>query len=729
MAFQFDDEEAALNAAIAASLADAESSASRFDNSHRSAASGTSDKAGAPSQKKKSKVEESGAGSDDDSENGDVAGSDDMEFGDDSDIDMLDPINESGEDLEEAEDEDEDYGGSNDEFEGFDDGPKALEGPPFELLTRDDIIARQRELIDKVSDFLGLNSSSSRALLQHCRWEPEKVFTLWTEDSAGISKKVGIDPATATGQSVKGKNIAGECLVCMEDSELYQLSCGHGYCYDCWKGYLSVHISERKSGITCPAPKCGRILDEMIIMKLAGDEKLRKKFDEALVASFVENNPLVRWCPAPNCGRAVLLREIHSERNEIIKCDCGHFFCFRCGEESHAPAFCDMQKEWKTKNEGGDDALNEKFLATISRPCPSCKNPIEKNGGCNHMSCSKCGFHFCWQCMSKFGGGAKGGSDGYTTHKCNTFYEEDSKLKLDKEDWERFRWYAERFNNHLRSRKFESEKLHNSDSARHLMQEQTAITWQASSFYAQAMDQLVQNRQILMWSYVFGFFRPIKRPEINKQLFEHRQNEFERHTEILSKWFDNGIEEEADSATYIANNRLQIINDTKLCQNSMSALLDVAANAFEPDRPGLRSSGSFAISSQGSSSGRSLKKSGGPRGRRAAPPSLTDEEIRQREENDRRARREAELEREAQLARERERKAARDAERERARLEEEEQLKKAMEASLNTVEPDEEELLRRAIAESMKGTPAPAMTDEEREFQEALRLSLLESNN
>lgn len=200
------------------------------------------------------------------------------------------------------------------------------------------------------------------------------------------------------------------------------------------------------------------------------------------------------------------------------------------------------------------------------------------------MTCYKCQFHFCWQCMGKFGSGAKGSSDGYSSHKCNGYYKEDDTLSFDREDWERFRWYSERFNNHQRSLNIEADILKGADQTRSQMLEEAAITWAATAFFIDALRQLILNRMSLMYSYVFGFFRPLRRREINKQLFEHRQNELERHTELLSKWFDNKLEPE-DAAREFVNRRLEIINDTKLCAASNKALLDVAANALEPERP------------------------------------------------------------------------------------------------------------------------------------------------
>ena len=49
-------------------------------------------------------------------------------------------------------------------------------------------------------------------------------------------------------------------------------------------------------------------------------------------------------------------------------------------------------------SENPNDLANALWLAANTRPCPRCQLPIEKDEGCNHMTCRKCRYDFCWIC-------------------------------------------------------------------------------------------------------------------------------------------------------------------------------------------------------------------------------------------------------------------------------------------------------------------------------------------
>jgi hypothetical protein len=52
--------------------------------------------------------------------------------------------------------------------------------------------------------------------------------------------------------------------------------------------------------------------------------------------------------------------------------------------------------------EGGkcEDIAHELWLKANTKPCPNCKSPVEKNDGCNHMTCGNrhCRHDWCWIC-------------------------------------------------------------------------------------------------------------------------------------------------------------------------------------------------------------------------------------------------------------------------------------------------------------------------------------------
>ncbi len=53
----------------------------------------------------------------------------------------------------------------------------------------------------------------------------------------------------------------------------------------------------------------------------------------------------------------------------------------------------------KKRDQSGVDASSSSWMKKNSKPCPECESPIEKDGGCNHMTCIPCGHQFCWVCL------------------------------------------------------------------------------------------------------------------------------------------------------------------------------------------------------------------------------------------------------------------------------------------------------------------------------------------
>jgi len=183
-------------------------------------------------------------------------------------------------------------------------------------------------------------------------------------------------------------------------------------------------------------------------------KKVKNKYSKYLSRSFVDDNPRIKWCPAPDCGKAVFCPETNLDE---VQCSCGNKFCFKCNSESHVPSTCDQLANWLKKEKDESETAN--WITANTKICPHCKKSIEKNGGCNHMSCSICKYEFCWVCMDdwKTHGTTTGGF-----YKCNKYKPEeiDQKNKnLDKDKAraaiEKYIHYYKRYANHAQSQKFE----------------------------------------------------------------------------------------------------------------------------------------------------------------------------------------------------------------------------------------------------------------------------------
>ncbi len=62
----------------------------------------------------------------------------------------------------------------------------------------------------------------------------------------------------------------------------------------------------------------------------------------------------------------------------------------------HSELTCKEYDQWVQST--GENATKN-YLQANTKQCPKCGNAIEKDGGCEHMTCRMpggCGYEFCW---------------------------------------------------------------------------------------------------------------------------------------------------------------------------------------------------------------------------------------------------------------------------------------------------------------------------------------------
>jgi ariadne-1 len=262
--------------------------------------------------------------------------------------------------------------------------------------------------------------------------------------------------------------------------------------------------------------QCKGNISDNLIKNLVGNI-VYSKYQAFVMKSFVEDNPNVKWCPRPGCGNAV---KSDTKNLSEAQCSCGFKFCFKCNEGAHAPALCVMMKLWLKKCKDDSETCN--WLSVNTKDCPQCHSAIEKNGGCNHMTCRKCHNEFCWICGGKWAGHSA----------CNKYVEGDvDKKSQDRSALERYLHYFHRYDVHEQSRKFE-QALRNAGIAKMVtMQNAEENRWIDVQYIDSGTEQLIECRRTLKYTYVFAFYLA-EGPE--KNLFEYLQSELETTTEQLS---------------------------------------------------------------------------------------------------------------------------------------------------------------------------------------------------
>ena len=133
-----------------------------------------------------------------------------------------------------------------------------------------------------------------------------------------------------------------------------------------------------------------KLKDKFIIRLLKSDIDLIRKYKRYKLELEIIKDPNKKLCPHPNCDSYLELRQI---RNKDVKCKNNHTFCFECLKRPHGKLPC---------NANLDKSMKEYAKNNFVKKCPKCSIITEKNNGCNHITCTKCGYQWCWLCNQEY---------------------------------------------------------------------------------------------------------------------------------------------------------------------------------------------------------------------------------------------------------------------------------------------------------------------------------------
>ncbi|XP_055332157.1 E3 ubiquitin-protein ligase arih1-like [Paramacrobiotus metropolitanus] len=352
----------------------------------------------------------------------------------------------------------------------------------------DKIIGRAREVMEEVPP------STIRLMLGQLKWDTERLLTRYYENPEKLFTDLRVGTVKPRALSVNRVIACDICLLDTKSTDLKAADCGHYFCADCWSSYLTVKIlgDISASRMECPSNKCKTYLDDAFVMSLLSADSVRLRYQYCMTSSFVDFHPCMRRCPGTDCLRVACVQE----RSWIPICcePCDLTFCFLCGNEWHDPIKCDWLKKWQKKCMDDSETCN--WLSVNTKDCPECKSAIEKNGGCNHMTCRKCRHEFCWICFAKWP--HPGGMS------CNSY--KNSENEGPRKALERYLFFFKRFDNHEKSVKLERKLKEKLATSMESFRMRYTCGWIELQFLVKAVDVLKRCRQTLMYTYAFAYY-------------------------------------------------------------------------------------------------------------------------------------------------------------------------------------------------------------------------------
>jgi ariadne-1 len=202
---------------------------------------------------------------------------------------------------------------------------------------------------------------------------------------------------------------ATQCPICLENRrDSIILTCGHTYCRACLNVQLRQAIlAHSTQNLECPGCLIARgnrhrKLEMQEIVRFASRQQAHAA--ESIITQEFWPTIGYKLCPTAGCPCTF---EVNAPQVEPRRCElCTRQYCMQCLLHHDTRITCDQARVEHAMPTG--DRAYIQWLRDNTKLCPRCRRNIEKNAGCNHMTCrhSNCGYQFCWVCMGDWNNGA-----------------------------------------------------------------------------------------------------------------------------------------------------------------------------------------------------------------------------------------------------------------------------------------------------------------------------------
>ncbi|ODV77871.1 uncharacterized protein CANTADRAFT_96545 [Suhomyces tanzawaensis NRRL Y-17324] len=457
----------------------------------------------------------------------------------------------------------------------------------------------------KDSKLGGCTDDDLLILLHYKRWQADEVINDFFDNPKKLFEQAGLPVPPQKSANHLKSTTSFDCSVCCESYKqvmVYELSCSHRYCLFCYHHYIYNELSTGKL-IHCIQPDCALTIPHGDIDKIfdivehdSSIIKITKPLNEnrLLVASakiFVDSQSTYKWCPAPDCkGFTELVSSATFDEATldykdisiipIVRCAESHEFCFSCNYENHLPCPCWVVKKWIKKCQDDSETIN--WIDANTSACPNCLSSIEKNGGCNHMTCKKCHHEFCWVCLGNWS------EHNNSYYKCNKFEQDMSEIEMKKSKsrltLQRYLHFYKRFTIHESSMQGDLKVLKQINNVAVMYLESrrkdssvTSLAWSDIQFLPDAIRALSNGRKTLKWTYCFAYYLMDSNFQ---EIFESNQDYLNRTVEDLSEIFEKitttSTKGDSDIVKLIMKNKTKIINLSNTISLRQKTLIDGA---------------------------------------------------------------------------------------------------------------------------------------------------------